>query len=123
MSWLIPRLLAGAMGVLVLGAGACLHERKAPTAPGEPTAFARPPDKPPGAASPQTLLQADGVRQLQGALRARGYRVPESGVYGQETEGALLAFQRREGLAPTSMPDLETLRRLGLEAKSLYGQL
>lgn len=81
------------------------------------------PGGPPVAASPNTMLQSGGVRSLQRALRARGYEAPVSGAFDARTREALLKFQRAEGLAPTSMPDMLTLEALGLNAEELYGDL
>jgi N-acetylmuramoyl-L-alanine amidase len=60
------------------------------------------------------------VRRVQRALRQRGFEVPVNGVFDAATQEALLRFQRQAGLAPTSLPDLATLNRLGLDARSLY---
>jgi len=99
----------------------CAREVQQP--PERPTVVSRGRGKPAVASSPRALLRKDGVRQLQQALRARGFRVPLDGNYDRETQRAVLSFQRQHKLAATSMPDLETLDELGLDAERLYRKL
>lgn len=72
------------------------------------------------APAPQALFEASGVRSVQRALAERGIETPVTGRYDTGTQASMLAFQRREGLAPTGMPDLASLDRLGLDAEELY---
>jgi murein DD-endopeptidase MepM/ murein hydrolase activator NlpD len=55
------------------------------------------------------------VRQLQRALRARGYRVSVDGVYGPGTRAAVRALQRRMKLRPTGVADATLLKRLRIK--------
>jgi peptidoglycan hydrolase-like protein with peptidoglycan-binding domain len=80
----------------------------------------RPEGLPPIASAPDGLLDAAEVRRLQQALASRGLEVPATGRIDQKTQDALLAFQKREGLAQTSLPNLITLERLGLDARAFY---
>lgn len=98
-------------------------EVEAPGPDRTPDVIERPEGEPPIATSPQIMLRRDGVRALQMALVERGYRVPLNGRFEQQTRLALLAFQSDEGLAETSMPDLATLERLGLDAQRMYEDL
>ncbi len=91
-----------------------------PPAP-KPVEIERPPGQPPVAASPQTILESEGVSRMQRALKKRGYGVTVDGRFGADTQRALFRFQRQSGLAPTGMPDIATLKALGLDALSLYG--
>lgn len=81
----------------------------------------RGPGLPPVGTSPQPIFGKKGVKRMQVALRSRGFKAPIDGEFGFETQRALLAFQKKQGLARTGMPDLETTKRLGLDPKILYG--
>lgn len=83
----------------------------------------QPSPKPNVAATPQALMQPGGVRSLQRALNAQGYALTVDGRFDNETRQALLSFQRREGLAPTSLPDLATCEALGLDPQQVYQAL
>ena len=52
--------------------------------------------------------------QLAAALRDRGF-LPANAPEGTTLNGAILAFQRSEGIPQTGFPDDETLRRLGID--------
>lgn len=53
------------------------------------------------------------VRDLQAALAQVGYRVPEDGVYGDKTQAAVTAFQRRQRQACVDgAADVSTLKTL-----------
>jgi peptidoglycan hydrolase-like protein with peptidoglycan-binding domain len=52
--------------------------------------------------------------QLAAALRQRGF-LPANAPPGTTMNGAILAFQRSEGIPQTGFPDDETLRRLGID--------
>ena len=52
--------------------------------------------------------------QLAAALRQRGL-LPADAPEGTTLNGAILAFQKSEGLPQTGFPDDETLRRLGID--------
>lgn len=56
--------------------------------------------------------------QLAGALRERGFLPPES-PQGTQLGASLRAFQRSEGLPETGYPDDQTLRRLGIDPRTV----
>jgi murein DD-endopeptidase MepM/ murein hydrolase activator NlpD len=58
------------------------------------------------------------VRQLQRALRVRGYRVSVDGVYGRGTRAAVRALQRRMKLRPTGAADAALLKRLRIKIRT-----
>lgn len=88
-----------------------------------PTALERPPSKPPVAAEPEDIVSEQQVQTLQRQLVELGYEVPRSGKLDEPTRQALRRFQKNHGLAETGMPDLATLRLLGLEPYTVYGRL
>lgn len=55
------------------------------------------------------------VRQLQLALRDRGFDLTGTGNYRDRTEAAVREFQRREGLTVDGLAGPQTLRALGLD--------
>jgi hypothetical protein len=58
-------------------------------------------------------LDRETLRQVQAALKARGYTVGVvDGLYGQNTRKALEAFQGDQKLAVTGLPDPETRAKL-----------
>jgi GH24 family phage-related lysozyme (muramidase)/peptidoglycan hydrolase-like protein with peptidoglycan-binding domain len=54
------------------------------------------------------------VKQLQAALKAKGYGVGTDGVFGAHTELAVIALQRRNGLLPDGIAGPRTRQLLGL---------
>ena len=73
-------------------------------------------------ATPEGLLGADAVRDVQRALVDRGLLgAHREGDLDRATSAAVRKFQEREGLAATGMPDRETLRALGVSAERAYG--
>jgi peptidoglycan hydrolase-like protein with peptidoglycan-binding domain len=52
--------------------------------------------------------------QLAAALRERGF-LPADAPEGTTLNGAILAFQKSQGIPQTGFPDDETLRRLGID--------
>jgi peptidoglycan hydrolase-like protein with peptidoglycan-binding domain len=52
--------------------------------------------------------------QLAAALRQRGF-LPADASEGTTLNGAIMAFQKSEGLPQTGFPDDATLRRLGID--------
>lgn len=61
------------------------------------------------------------VADLQKSLVALGYPLPKfgvDGIRGPETSGAIRAFQKSNGLAPTGTPDEETVAKLNDTLKS-----
>ncbi|MFD8911560.1 peptidoglycan-binding protein [Streptomyces sp. NPDC059575] len=100
--WLPPVLIAAAM-VLAFTAGVVVHRRL--SAQDHVTMANGPAGAAPASQGPYTwpLLRvgedcfARG-RALQYLLRARGYRVPTDGFFGEDTRKAAITFQRREEL-------------------------
>ena len=62
--------------------------------------------------------RGDRVRALQQSLLDAGIDVPggADGIFGAQTAGAIMNFQRREGLTVTGVVDATTASRLGLVA-------
>lgn len=82
---------------------------------------------PSGGTSPSTAApggfasfgeRGDRVRALQQALLDAGIEVPggADGIFGAQTAGAVMTFQRREGLTVTGVVDAATAAALGLTA-------
>src|SRR6516162_7094577 len=99
------------VGVVVAVAG-CVHEDEG-----------LPPPRPQGGAvGVSPLAPFDSVdlphpnsrEQLAAALRQRGF-LPADAPAGTTLNGAILAFQRSQGIPQTGFPDDETLRRLGID--------
>lgn len=73
-------------------------------------------------ATPEGLLGAEAVQDVQRALVDRGLLgAHREGDLDRATSAAVKKFQEREGLAATGMPDRETLRALGVSAERAYG--
>jgi peptidoglycan hydrolase-like protein with peptidoglycan-binding domain len=95
------------------GAAAKPHAARRPQKPG----------RPPLAASPAGLFVPGGVEKIQEALAAKGYLHLDSAKKGDvdaPTVAAVRKFQGDQGIARTGNPDHETVRRLGLDADSLF---
>ena len=60
------------------------------------------------------LPHPNSREQLAAALRQRGF-LPADAPEGTTLNGAILAFQRSQGIPQTGFPDDETLRRLGID--------
>ena len=103
--------------------GGCARDGRDREPRPEPPDALSPHAGPPIQASPKAILEREGVRTLQRRLAQKGFTVPQHGRLDAETRRALAAYQTREGLAATGLPDLQTLKRLGLDAKALYGEL
>lgn len=105
--------------VLALAAG-CGHakEQQKTGAPAEAKPIA--PHGVPVGPSPSSVLQKGAEKQIQQALREKGYSVPESGRIDAATRKALTKFQKDQKLAATGLPDLRTLQLLGLDPTKLY---
>ncbi|MFD2236435.1 N-acetylmuramidase domain-containing protein [Aureimonas populi] len=54
------------------------------------------------------------VAALQKALVRHGHPLAPDGIFGPRTQGAVMAFQKAGGLAPSGMADRATLDRLGV---------
>jgi hypothetical protein len=74
---------------------------------------------PPISQSPQGMLAEGGAAQIQTALSTHGFMLKKTGLLDDETKEAILAFQKRENLAATGMPDQLTLKRLGLRPRDI----
>ncbi len=83
--------------------------------PGEEQKTARP-----VRTTPHAMLDAQAMRRVQEALARHGERVEATGELDAQTERALRAFQRREDMPPTGLPDYDTLDKLGLDAKQIF---
>ena len=70
--------------------------------------------------TPGGMLDPQSMKQIQGKLSAKGFKVAESGQLDEATEAALRKFQAHEQIASTGLPDFDTLRRLGLDPKKVY---
>ncbi|WP_445664389.1 peptidoglycan-binding domain-containing protein [Fodinibius sp. AD559] len=65
------------------------------------------------------------VMHLQSALRAMGIPLPNygvDGIFGPETESAVLQAQQSLGLPPTGVADQTLIRRLGIDKKTMQPQ-
>jgi len=101
------------IGWLMVGvafaSGGCAHETEA-----------IPPQRTPVGVSPLApfdsvdLPHPNSREQLAAALRQRGF-LPADAPAGTTLNGAILAFQRSQGIPQTGFPDDETLRRLGID--------
>ena len=126
----------GALAVVLLAAVACAggrKERREAQAPDRDAAAERSqrgkqegvkprPNAPRVPATPEGLLGADAVRDVQRALADRGLLGPHrEGDLDNATSAAVRKFQEQEGLAATGLPDRETLRALGVSAERAYG--
>lgn len=60
------------------------------------------------------LMQGPDVRVLQEALSRAGFHVSPDGIFGRETSEALVAFQKRRGLATDGVAGQQTRVSLGL---------
>ncbi|HEX4461185.1 MAG TPA: peptidoglycan-binding domain-containing protein [Polyangia bacterium] len=96
------------------------------TVQGKQTTLETPPKEPqvaserPVRTTPGGMLDPKSMRMLQGALNRHGVNTPTSGQLDDETQASLRKFQRREQMAATGMPDFDTLRKLGLDPKTIY---
>lgn len=59
------------------------------------------------------------VYELQGLLQVQGYVIKRDGVFGAETQSAVMAFQQRQNLQVTGMVNPVTWALLG-ERKDIY---
>ena len=124
------------LAVLALGLGlatllACSHAETvaSPTAPNPPDAPTRlpsakaetpktEPSHPDLAASPAQLMAPGASDSIAAALRTKGFLGEDAGT-SKSLETALRAFQKSQGLAETGFPDHETLRKLGIDPKTI----
>ena len=97
-----------AVGV-ALATGGCAHETEG--APAAGTAVGTSPLAPFDSVD---VPHPNSREQLAAALRQRGL-LPADAPEGTTLNGAILAFQKSEGLPQTGFPDDETLRRLGID--------
>ena len=108
--------------LLAFALAGCAHARttepRAPAASTQPHAPAGVPVGP----TPSSVLEPGAPKKIQKALAQKGYAVRATGRVDDDTRKALERFQRDEKMAATGLPDLETLRQLGLDPKDLYRQ-
>ena len=122
----LARALAlGAM--LAAAAGGCAHTHAPP-----PPAAAVPATKPdheqtaetgiPVASTPQGLMRDGAEMKIQQRLRARSLLRAEqcNGQLDGDTQQALRAFQKSEGLPTTGLPSYETVDHLGLSLDAIF---
>ena len=120
--------LLAALGLYVV---ACSHAETVapPNAPNPsdapsrlPSPHAVTPQTDPGhpdlAASPSQLMAPGSSDAIAQALRKRGL-LPADDSSSQGVEKALRAFQQSQGLAATGFPDHETLKKLGIDPKTV----
>jgi murein DD-endopeptidase MepM/ murein hydrolase activator NlpD len=122
------------VAALAVGASQAASQVEVPTrtadrvgsAPAPTAAQPTSPSAAPQASAPATVtirlrLGSRGatVRQLQRALRARGFRVSVDGVYGRGTRAAVRAVQRRMKLRPTGVADATLLKRLRIQIRTV----
>lgn|SRR5215467_3095311 len=100
---------AGAIGLLVLAVSGCAHDPE--SIPRQRTAVGVSPLAPFDSVD---LPHPNSREQLAAALRERGF-FPASAPEGTTLNGAIMAFQKSEGLPQTGFPDDATLRRLGID--------
>lgn len=105
------RAMAGIGGIAVgvaLATGGCAHETESgPRGTAVGTSPLAPFDS-------VDVPHPNSREQLAAALRQRGF-LPADAPEGTTLNGAILAFQKSEGLPQTGFPDDETLRRLGID--------
>jgi len=77
--------------------------------------------RPAVAGSPEGVMNPGSSKQIQEALRKKGYlKEDDSGHLDQATSAALRKFQGENGLPETGAPDRETLRKLGVNPQTVY---
>jgi hypothetical protein len=122
----MQRLLLLVVALLI----ACSHATtvatpSTPSPPDAPTRLPAPstvtPDSDPGhralAASPTQLMAPGSQDAIAAALRKRGLLAADASS--KQLEAALRAFQDSQGLAATGFPDHETLRKLGIDPRTV----
>jgi peptidoglycan hydrolase-like protein with peptidoglycan-binding domain len=62
-------------------------------------------------------LSSDEIREVQIALKAKGFDVEVDGVLGTRTRRALIAFQRQQGFQVSGRIDSRTVTALGVSSK------
>jgi Putative peptidoglycan binding domain len=62
----------------------------------------------------QPKMQGGDVRALQVALLDRGFKVSTDGVFGPQTREAVIAYQKKNGLAADGIAGAATAKSLGL---------
>jgi peptidoglycan hydrolase-like protein with peptidoglycan-binding domain len=70
--------------------------------------------------TPNAMLDEKSMHDIQQALSKRGIHVEPSGHLDTQTQKGLREFQAREKMAPTGLPDYDTLRKLGLDPHDIY---
>ncbi len=112
--------------LVVLAAAGCHAHTTAAQNGKQQAQMEKPPDTPqvssgrPVRTTPGGMLDDKSVKELQSALDKRGYKTSDSGQLDEQTQAALRKFQKHEQMAATGLPDYDSLRRLGLNPKSVY---
>ena len=66
------------------------------------------------------MFKPEGLKKLQTALASKDAKEDENGQLDSQTQEALRAYQKKQGLPATGLPDYETLRRLGLKPDEVF---
>ena len=106
---------------LALGVGAgCGHakSKQQGTTPAAESTIA--PTGVPVGPTPSRVLQKGAAKKIQVALDKKGYSVRKTGHLDADTHNALEKFQKDQKMAATCLPDLGTLKLLGLHPKDVY---
>jgi peptidoglycan hydrolase-like protein with peptidoglycan-binding domain len=124
MSWRVGLSCA----VLVLG---CAHAKQietpaeakpapAPQPVAEHHVAAPPPGHPALSDSPSGTFEPGAVREIQRALRNKGFSAPETGRLDEATQRQVARYQKQQDLPDTGYPDDATLKKLGLDPGKLH---
>jgi len=133
----VRRVVTGvaAVAVLAFGATQAVSQVEVPTRSADRSGAAPAPTAAPTPSSPAAALRTSApttvvirlrlgsrgaaVRDLQRALRKRGFRVAVDGVYGRRTRAVVRAMQKRMRLRPTGVADTRLLKRLRLKTRAV----
>jgi peptidoglycan hydrolase-like protein with peptidoglycan-binding domain len=116
-SGVVDAVTATALDAVVIAPGPDQGTPSAPSAPSTPSTPAPAPSAPAGS-FPKIGDRGPQVAELQRALIAAGIPVPggADGIFGSMTAGAVIAFQRHNGLPVNGVVDAEVAALLGLSA-------
>jgi len=79
-----------------------------------------PPGHPALSASPAGTFQPGAIREIQKALRDRGFGAPESGHLDDATQRQIARYQKTQSMPDTGFPDDATVVKLGLDPAKLH---
>jgi peptidoglycan hydrolase-like protein with peptidoglycan-binding domain len=74
----------------------------------------------PVGSTPKSVFEPGATERIQRALSDKGYDTPATGKMDDRTRKNLEAFQKEKKVAATGLPDIETLRKLGLEPDEVF---